>query len=238
MASTMNTFTNSYMQTGSVDYNGFRAWTSKHHYRTSSQDMTASVPIAAKTYAIPGYSGYIPGASDTPIEKTFTLNSREQFARSVYQPIRTTTVFPNKPNSSKRILGRVGGGLPDDYHTVSRFHGKTTIPITHPNIQDNLWQTSSSFSYVDQEKLRGKVYRKTSYNPVKAKKVNKRAKTSASGFVQNSTLFDGHGWLPIEKLHGDMKVSEYRNRFNPQVPFHPKPYDSNKRSLKKKQLVY
>ena len=77
MASTMNTFTNSYMQTGSVDYNGFRAWTSKHHYRTSSQDMTASVPIAAKTYAIPGYSGYIPGASDTPIEKTFTLNSRE-----------------------------------------------------------------------------------------------------------------------------------------------------------------
>ena len=153
-------------------------------------------------------------------------------------PVRTLELFPNRPFSSKRTLGRLGGGLEDEHHTISRFHGKSTIPMTHPNIQDNLWITSYSFSYINQEKNRSRIFRKTNYSPTKSAKANTRSKTAASGFVQNSTLFDGHGWLPIEKLHGDMTVSEYRNRYNPCVPFHPRPKKPNTRTLKKKSLVY
>ena len=221
--------TGSYFKGSSISASDFTAWTSKNQYRTSSLDMSQKFPAAPKTYAIPGYAGYIPGLADTPLEKNFTVISKEQFCRDTYLPARTTDSFPNRP---------LGGGLEDEYHTISRFHGKSTIPITHPNYQDNLWLTSSSFSYVNQEKLRPKIYRKTNYSPTKSQKVSNRAKTAASGFVQNSTLFDGHGWLPIEKLHGDMTVSEYRNRFNAYVPFHPKQRPSHTRTLKKKPLVY
>ena len=215
----------------------FEPWTTRNHFRTSSLDMSYKMPAPHKTYVIPGYAGHIPGTKDTPLEKSATWISKEQLNRTNFLPSRTIDVFPNKPVKTNRKLGRVGGGLPDEYHTVSRFHGKTTIPMTHPNIQDNLWITSSSFSYVNQEELRQRVYRKSSYSPIKAKKVH-RPQTTASGFVQNSTLFDGHGWLPIEKFHGDMKPSEYRNRFNPDVPFHPKPRRANTRTLRRKELVY
>ena len=200
--------------------------------------MSCKAPVPSKSYAIPGYFGYIPGASDSPMEKSFTRISKEQLNRQVYLPAQTTDSFPNKPVSFSRTCGKFGGGLEDEYHTVSRFHGKTTIPATHPNFQDNLWLTSSRISYVNQEDLRSTIYRKTNYRPTKAAKVNKRSMTAASGFVQNSTLFDGHGWLPISKLHGGMKVSEYRNRYNPYVPFHPRRLKSNMRAMKKKQLVY
>lgn len=228
----------SYLNTAPINPRDFLAWTNKNHYRTSSLDMSSKAPAPSKTYAIPGYSGYIPGASDTPMEKGFTRITRDQFSREIYLPARTTDSFPKRPVSLSMTLGKFGGGLEDEYHTVSRFHGKTTIPMTHPNYQDNLWLTSSSISYVPQEELRPTIYRKTGYQPTKAKKVSKRAKTAASGFVQNSTFFDGHGWVPIEKLHGDMTVSEYRNRFNPYVPFHPKKLKTNVREMKKKELVY
>lgn len=220
-----------------VTSSDFTAWSSKHHYRTSSLDMSQKAPALNKTYTIPGYSGFAPGHSDSPLEKSQTWVSKEQLSRTVYLPPRKTENFPNRPESGSRLLGRVGGGMPDEYHTISRFHGKCTIPMTHPNYQDNSFMTSSRFSYVKQEPQRSRIYRKTSYSPTRAQKEH-RPKTTASGFVQNSTFFDGHGWLPIEKLHGDMKTTEYRNRFNPEVPFHPRPLRPSTRKMRQQSLVY
>lgn len=237
MADTMSSFKDSYRPKIQLNPSDFTAWSSNHHYRTSSLDMSQKSPALNKTYAIPGYKGFIPGHSDSPLEKSLTWVSKEQLNRTVYLPTRTTENFPKRPDTSKKILGRVGGGLTDEYHTISRFHGKCTIPTTHPNYQDNSWTTSSRFSYVKQEDLRQRIYRRTSYSPTRAQKEH-RPKTTASGFVQNSTFFDGHGWVPIEKLHGDMTVSEYRTRFNPEVPFHPRPLKSSIRKMRQKSLVY
>lgn len=237
MAESKSTFKDSYMKAGQVTATDLTTWTSKHHFRTSSLDMSSKAAALNKTYVIPGYSGFIPGHSDSPLEKSLTWVSKEQLNRTVYLPTRKVENFPNRPESEGRLLGRAGGGLPDEYHTVSRFHGKCTIPTTHPNYQDNSFMTSNRFSYTKQEPQRSRIYRKTSYSPTRAQKEH-RPKTTASGFVQNSTFFDGHGWLPIEKLHGNMTVTEYRNRFNPEVPFHPRPLRPSTRKMRQQSLVY
>jgi hypothetical protein len=40
-----------------------------------------------------------------------------------------------------------------------------------------------------------------------------------SGYVQNSTLFDGSRWVPEKNLHTDQMRSEYRIRYNRPKPF-------------------
>ena len=106
-------------------------------YRTSYRDMHKASPIKNKSYGIPGYSGHIPGTTaDTNYGKRFAVVTREQFNRSKYLPARKTDLFPQRPmslTSMERTISRFGGGLEDEYHTVSRFHGKSTIPMTHPN---------------------------------------------------------------------------------------------------------
>ena len=85
-----------------------------------------------KKYAVPGYAGYIPGtSSDTNFGSTYANTSKHQFNREKYLPERQIEVFPNRPQTQQvnRTLGKFGGGLHDEYHTVSRFHGKKTIPF-------------------------------------------------------------------------------------------------------------
>lgn len=67
---------------------------------------------------------------------------------------------------------------------------------------------------------------------------NPRTIAKASGFVQNSTLFDGTGWVPERNLHSDMMRTEYRNRFNQSKPFHKNEVRSNDGRLKRKEYVY
>lgn len=61
---------------------------------------------------------------------------------------------------------------------------------------------------------------------------NLRPQTVSSGFVTNSTLFDGHGWLPVKEMHGDNKNTIYRKSYNPRPPFHPQ-----KQKFKERRLV-
>ena len=220
----------------------FHEWASQNMYRSSYRDMYKKSPAKAKSYAIPGYSGHIPGTSaDTNYGKRFALVTREQFSREKYLPARQTELFPKRPTSLSPTTtgyGRFGGGVEDEYHTVSRYHGKSTIPMTHPNYTAADWSTNYKNSYKKQEELRPVIFRTTDLGFWKSSPINDRKKTQASGFVQNSTLFDGHGWLPIKKLHGDLTYSEYRNRFNPDVKFHPPQLKSNARRMHRKQLVY
>lgn len=220
----------------------FEEWAVKNIYRSSYHDMYKKSPVKNKNYAIPGYSGHIPGTkADTNYSKRFAVTTRQQFTQKKYLPMRTTQLFPQRPSNltpMNKTQGLFGGGIPDEYHTISRFHGKSTIPTTHPNYTTSEWTTNYQTEYKKQEELRPEIFRKTDMKFWKDIDVSPRSTTKASGFVQNSTLFDGHGWLPIKELHGNMKYSEYRKRFNPDVNFHPSPLRTNLRSLKKRELVY
>lgn len=59
-----------------------------------------------------------------------------------------------------------------------------------------------------------------------------------SGYIQNSTLFDGTGWVPDLCLHGDLIRTEYRMRFNPPKPFHKLQTPVTAGKLPKKVNVY
>ena len=115
----------------------FKEWATQNMYRSSYRDMYKKTPVKNKNYAIPGYSGHIPGTkADTNYGKRFAVVNREQFVRKKYLPEPKTILFPQRPSSlspMEQTLGNFGGGLEDEYHTVSRFHGRSTIPMTHPN---------------------------------------------------------------------------------------------------------
>lgn len=139
-----------------------------------------------KNYAIRGYSEHIPGKNaDTNYGKRFAIVSREQFTRDKYLPQRQTWLFPQRPLSLSPIsrnLGKFDGGIEDELHTVPRFHGKSTIPITHPNYTASEWSTNYINTYVKQEDVRPNIFRKKV--PVVDREIAK-----ASGFVQNSINF-------------------------------------------------
>lgn len=63
-------------------------------------------------------------------------------------------------------------------------------------------------------------------------------KVKASGYIGNTTLFDGTGWVTEKNLHTDMFRTEYRNRFNQDKPFHKKSTRVNAGRLPRKPLVY
>jgi len=49
--------------------------------------------------------------------------------------------------------------------------------------------------------------------------VNRPSTQNRSGYIQNSTLFDGTGWVPDKSLHADLVRTEYRMKYNPQKHF-------------------
>lgn len=223
--------------TSPVAARDFRAWTSHNQYRTSTSDMASPNPPEPKTYAIPGYKGMIPGTkSDNNFGKTFAKISREQLSREVYLPQRTTEFFPNRPvtqNLLGRTLGKFGGGLDDEYHTVSRFHGKSTWVKEHPNYVSDNWKTSTSEAFRPQEDIRKHIFRTTNLGEWKNTKANQADGTKSSGFIKNGLICDGAGWMPIKEFHSDMQRTEYRMKYNHEVPFHPVPLKPNARKLKK-----
>ena len=220
-----------------VNANDFRAWTSQNLYRTSTSDMCSPSPQNNKDYAIPGYTGTIPGVkSDNNFGKTFTKISREQLSREVYLPSRVTEFFPKRPANQPvmgRTLGKFGGGLHDEYHTVSRFHGQSTLTKEHPNYMSNPWSTITRESFTPQEQHRKHLFRTTNLGEWKKTPSNTNENGKLSGFIKNSLICDGEGWLPIKELHVDMKKTEYRKKFNHEIPFHPKQLVPNERKLKK-----
>ena len=68
--------------------------------------------------------------------------------------------------------------------------------------------------------------------------VNTRSSSNASGYAMNAILFDGTGWKTNACLHSDMIRTEYRNKFNKDVPFHNSCSPMNVGKLKKKETVY
>jgi hypothetical protein len=219
----------------------FNSWTKKNLYRTSTADMHRPSSQGNKDYVIPGYSGVVPGVkSDNNFGKTFTKISREQFTREKYLPERIHEFFPNRPvkTAMGKTLGKFGGGLEDEYQTISRFHGNPTMSKEHPNYIADPWTTTQKKDFKNPEHQRKHILGTTNLGEWKKTPINKNQNTKSSGFINNWLLCDGKGWAPIPELYGDMTKTEYRKEFNNQVPFHPSPFNSNSRKLKKVKVVY
>ena len=206
----------------------FEVWNKQYQYRTSYRDMNKRKPAKAKQSVIPGYTGHIPGiVADTRFGKRVTQLALEEFNRKHFDRkhfSRTTEVFAERPLSSE--TRRFGGGLEDEYQTVSHLYGKTTIPEPHPNFGESVWETTQQAAY---SLLEG--------SPPDLKK-RPRLRTLPSGFAANSLLCDGFGWRPLKHLEASMRHTEYRTRFHMYLPFHPKPLKPNLRTMKRKSLVY
>ena len=69
-------------------------------------------------------------------------------------------------------------------------------------------------------------------------RVSTQRKTKASGYIGNSTLFDGTGWVTEKNMHTDMYRTEYRNRFNQEKPFHKTALRVSTGRLPRRPLVY
>ena len=130
--------------------------------------MQSSHPAKNKTSTIPSSQGTIPGSrTDNNFGKTFAKTSREEFSRLVYLTSRLTEFFLNKAQIQSpmdRSLGKFGGGLEDEYHTVSHFHGQWTFCKEHPHYISDAWSTTSKTAFTPQEWLRKHIFRTTNTN--------------------------------------------------------------------------
>lgn len=137
-----------------------------------------------------------------------------------------------------RTLGRFGGGLDYEYHSYTRAHGGSTLTKEHPNIVSHNWETSTSSAFKTPEEQRPALFRTTQTDAWKRSQYSPRTKDS-SGFVQNSTLFDGTGWVPEKTLHADNYIeTAYRKSHNNDVPFHPSPLKPKIRALRPQSQIY
>jgi hypothetical protein len=115
------------------------------------------------------------------------------------------------------------------------------MPDTHPAIRGDIYTTTTAKTFRNpqtrskpnwRERVKGRDFPSRSRSQAGARFV------PASGYVMNSTLFDGTGWVPEKNLHTDMVRTEYRNRFNPQKSFHKDKVPTTSGRLVRRTLVY
>ena len=112
---------------------------------------------------------------------------------------------------------------------------------THPNIKQKKMKSTSRKTYQDPRDLAKPNWRtrhaSVDFDPEHTKGVSE-GKAKASGYIGNSTLFDGTGWVTEKNLHTDQFRTEYRNRFNQAKPFHKETVRVNAGRLPRKPIVY
>jgi len=195
-------------------------------YRTSYGDMYKRTGSQPRQVAIPGYEGHIPGiASENKYGKSLSnLALRQLNDKSLREKSRSTCIrfgFNTRLNNFRD----------ETLHVNNHRHGGTTIMRHHPCLNTKAMSTSYGSGFKNPTQF-------TRPTDKPGSRTSSRPSTRASGFVQNSTLFDGSGWEPSSNLHGDMFRTEYRNRFNQSLPFHHANTRVSLGQLKKRELNY
>lgn len=84
-------------------------------------------------------------------------------------------------------------------------------PLTKPGE----WTSTTKDAYKPPQELQDPTFRETD------KRLQADALTNkTSGYQQNRAYWDGNGWNPHPVLAPALASSEYRDRFNPERPFH------------------
>ena len=72
----------------------FFRWTSQNFYRTSYNDMRNRSPVENKNHALPGYKGFVPGASTGfDVGKRYTEATRRSLSRELDEKNNTNYIF-------------------------------------------------------------------------------------------------------------------------------------------------
>ena len=125
---------------------------------------------------------------------------------------------------------------------VSTRYGTTTMPDTHPAIKGDIYTTTTAKTFRNPGKRSKPNWRErvkgSDFAPSRSRSQAAAKFGPASGYVVNSTLFDGTGWVPEKNLHTDMVRTEYRNRFNPAKKFHKEKVPTTSGRLVRRTLVY
>jgi hypothetical protein len=130
-------------------------------------------------------------------------------------------------------------------HAIHNRYGKTTLPITHPCVQNpemttTTRETFSNPRFKPRNNLRQKITYKSGFDHDNSMKppIAGKAAVTASGFFQAMNFFDGTTWQTERNLHTDQVRTEYRNKFNPIKPFHKAQLRLSNFKVPKKVLVY
>ena len=130
----------------------------------------------------------------------------------------------------------------EEQPATSHKYGKSTTTLPTQNLNDPIWTTTNRLVFrKPAERSKMHVRAKTASVDVlfdATMEKSFRPSTKASGFVQNSTLFDGTGWETDKHLHTDQIRTSYRNVFCKPKPFHKATLKVNTGRIPKKTVVF
>ena len=95
------------------------------------------------------------------------------------------------------------------------------------------WASTTHASFRNPKTLQDPTYR-----PTDKWLQTQQGFTKGSGYATNHSYLDGKGWKPDPVLRGDNHRSEYRDRFNADLPFHRNVKADKMPKLMKKELNY
>eukprot|EP01015_Nassula_variabilis_P032340 TRINITY_DN7513_c0_g1_i12.p2 TRINITY_DN7513_c0_g1~~TRINITY_DN7513_c0_g1_i12.p2 ORF type:complete len:229 (+),score=46.35 TRINITY_DN7513_c0_g1_i12:64-750(+) len=182
----------------------FYSWTKDQLFRTSYQkSFSVSRAPEPTNYIIPRYDGYVPGyVPDNMYGKNKAQLSREAFAH---------------PELGKNKFGLSTSGY--NFHkwdpTDDDKLGKNPILNVHPALRPKKFISQYKDTFADPKRQVNPTYRDT---PLFLE--NSLAKTRTSGYNLNCETFDGKGPRPHPTLNGDRTLSEYRDQYNSEKPYH------------------
>eukprot|EP01017_Pseudomicrothorax_dubius_P013540 TRINITY_DN16009_c0_g1_i1.p1 TRINITY_DN16009_c0_g1~~TRINITY_DN16009_c0_g1_i1.p1 ORF type:complete len:207 (-),score=26.48 TRINITY_DN16009_c0_g1_i1:89-709(-) len=195
-------------------------------YRSSYSLMRKRDPIPLKSYAIPGYAGFVPG-----------LKSNDEYGQN-YTSI--TKKLLNNPDLGYNKYGLSSTGSNwknvkyerDEAISSSHKFGKQTWTNTHPAWWTRTKISQNADTYRDPRGQTAPTFSET--NP---RLENHNPMTRTSGFNTNCLTFDGIGWVPERVLDAPRDKTEYRDNFNTEKPYHRNPSIFKIRKLGKSSVV-
>lgn len=188
-----------------------------------------------KTYAIPGYAGFINGRSgDSELGRSFTKITRRCLEKEGN--------FRRTCEKWQSVDFKTDQQTFDKTRPVQfRGYGRRTKYDEHEAVFEE-WSTSFRKTYL-KPNLRTKpnAHFKLPVGDCEFDNTMKegyRRSTKASGFQANAQLFDETSWKTEANVHTDIIRTEYRNRFNQPKPFHKPALVNSSGRMPKKYAVY
>lgn len=205
----------------------FNQWTKDNMYRTSYGTLYTVKPSDPKNVVYPGYAGFIPGLkSNNEYGKTFSQIARDSFAK----PQLGVNKFKL---SSTGFNFRKHDFIDQSIEAKTHKYGSQTIQKHHPCINAEAWETQTQAIYKNPRGQLNPTYRETD----KFLQTHK-PRTIQSGFSENFKTCDGTGWVPENVLNANRVWTEYRVRYNQQMPFHRDTNLFKVRKMKQKEYIY
>ena len=181
--------------------NDFFNWTNNNFYRTSYHDMSSpGRQVLNKNHVVPGYRGFVPKVkAQGIIGKTATEASRKAFnAASAERASGYSSTGFNASRLPKHDCSLQA--------TSNRYGKRTNMDYSPAQGAERYDSTEARDTMVSPKKTFKPNWRGRHNSmdmDMDGSPSNDRSGTKASGFVMNSTLFDGTSWQTEKNLHSE-----------------------------------